>query len=397
MGPITALQSLINGAGLKARMARGGLWMGGGNGVEHALRFVRNMVLTRILAPEALGLMAIISSVTAALEAFAELGIREAIVQNPAGDKDTYLNSAWFLSLIRAVGLLAVGMAISPYVITFYHIEYPVILVRIALLGILFNGLISARAYVALKKMDYKKWVFIYQGGGIIGTLTTIVLVFFIRNVWALVIGFVVEAAMRCLISYILCPYLPRLSFNAEHTKALKTFSLGMLGLPVFYFIFMQTDIFVLGRLCSKAELGVYSMAAVLAQAPALLISVFINPIMMPVFSEINGQYDRINRMLFQITRGLCYACFPALVFCALYAKDILSLVYGAPYGVVALPFALIFMSTILRTCSAPLTTLYFASGRPRLQRRFVIIRAALMVALIYPLTVALGLAGAAL
>ncbi len=389
--------SYIKGGGLKARAARGGLWLGTGNGVEHALRFARNMILTRILAPEALGLMAIISAVNAALESFAELGIREAVVQSPFGDQDTYLNSAWFLAFFRAIGLVAIGIVISPYVFDFYHIDYSPIILQISFLSILFDGLESAKAYLALKKMDYKKWVLIYQGGGICGTITTLLLVLFIQNVWALVIGFIVEAGMRCLISYILCPYVPRLKFNPVHTKALKDFSMGMFGLPIFYFIFIQADIFVLGKLCSKTDLGLYSMASSLAQAPAFLISVFINPIMMPAFSEISRDQDRIFRVLFKVTKLLCYIGFPMVLFGSLYGGKILSIVYGHLYGTVGIPFALILTATILRAGSAPITTIYFALGKPTLQRRFVIIRAALIVALIYPLASIFGLTGAAL
>jgi len=391
------ITGMMEGAGLKARAARGGAWLGAGNGLEHALRFARNMVLTRILAPEALGLMAIITAVNAALESFAELGVREAIVQSPAGGENTYLNSAWFLSFFRALFLVAVGVSISPAVLTFYHMDFPPLILRISFMGILFDGLQSVKVYLALKKMDYRKWVFIYQGAGVFGVVTTLVLVIFVRNIWALVIGFVAEAAMRCLLSYIFCPYLPRFRFNPGHTRALKKFSLGMFGLPIFYFIFMQADVFVLGKLYSKTALGLYSMASSLAQAPALLISVFINPIMMPAFSEISGERDRVHNVLFRVTRMICYAGFPVVLFCALFGKNILALVFGNVYGAAALPFALILLATLLRTSSAPITTLYFASGRPGLQRRFVIIRAALMVALIYPLAHAFGLAGAAL
>ena len=45
---------------IKAKSARGAMALGVGTVVERALRFVRYMILTRILAPDQFGLMAIV-------------------------------------------------------------------------------------------------------------------------------------------------------------------------------------------------------------------------------------------------------------------------------------------------------------------------------------------------
>jgi hypothetical protein len=69
--------------------------------MESALRFVRNMVLTRILMPEAFSDLAIILAVTGAVDAFTEIGIKEAVVQNPQGKSRPFLNGAWWLAFLR--------------------------------------------------------------------------------------------------------------------------------------------------------------------------------------------------------------------------------------------------------------------------------------------------------
>ena len=48
---------------LKARAARGSTWLAIGSGSEQLLRLIRNMILTRILAPEVFGIMAIIFAI----------------------------------------------------------------------------------------------------------------------------------------------------------------------------------------------------------------------------------------------------------------------------------------------------------------------------------------------
>lgn len=393
---ITNLGIFFNGNGLKSRIFRGGLWLMAGSGFEQGMRFVRNMVLVRILDPDAFGLMAIVLAVNAAFESFTQVGIKEAIIQNPNGEEDTYLNGAWWLSFIRSLGLCALGIVSSTWITNFYEISNNIIILQFSFLGILFNGAISARTYIAMKKMDYKKWVFITQGGGICGIITAIVLSFTIRNVWALVIGFIVEAGARCFLSFLICPYIPKFKFAREHLIALFKYARGMFGLPILYFIFVQADVFVIGKLYPKSELGLYSLAISLAQVPSHLITTLINPILMPVFSDKQDDKAWINQTLIISTKAIALLGIPVGFFVVLYGKDLLSIAYGAQYASMAVPFAILFITILIRTCSTPIANVYLAIGRPDLHRIFSGLRAILIIILIYPAIKWFGLTGAA-
>jgi len=80
----------------------------------------------------------------------------------------------------------------------------------------------------------------------------------------------------------------------------------------------------------------------------------------------------------------------------ALYGKEILYLVYGPEYAAVAIPFALIATTALLTLCSTPIAGFYFAIGKPGLHRYFTLIRAILILIIIYPLVLYYGLIGAA-
>ncbi|GAX61231.1 membrane protein [Candidatus Scalindua japonica] len=387
---------IFSGTSLKDRAIHGGMWLGIGSTIENGLRFARNMILVRLLAPEAFGSMAILLAVNAAFESFTQIGIKEAIIQNPKGEEQTYLNGAWWVSFFRSIVLFAIAYVGAPWIARFYDDPELLPLLILSFSTILFNGFMSPRAFVVLKQMKYSRWVSISQGGSVCGILTAIILAFFITNVWALVIGFIVEAASRCFLSFMISPFIPGFDFDRKQLNELFKYVRGMFGLPILCFIFIQADIFVVGKLLSKGDLGLYSMVASLARIPSLLISIFINPIMMPVFSEMKDQKERINRAVMKTTSLTAYLGFPLLFLLFFNGKDLLYLVYGTQYTVVAIPFAIIFVTTLARTCGAPIATLFFATGRPEQQRLFVGIRAILIVIFIYPAVKWYGVVGAA-
>src|ERR1019366_5907257 len=79
-----------------------------------------------------------------------------------------------------------------------------------------------------------------------------VALSFFLRDVWALAIGFGSENAFRCLLSYILYPGLPSLGWENHAIRDLYRFSKQAFGLSFLNLIFSRTDIFVLGKLYSQ-------------------------------------------------------------------------------------------------------------------------------------------------
>lgn len=394
---IERLRNLSIGTNLKARVFRGSMWLGFGGGLEYGLRFLRNIILARILLPDDFGLMAIILAVNAILEAFTQMGLKEAIIQSPDGEEDTYLNVAWWLSFVRSIGLWAIAMMSVKWLATFYNVSQYEAMFRISFLAILLNGSLSARAYVAQKRMDFKAWTIISSGGGAVGILAAIGLSFWLQNAWALVVGFVLEAAGRCFLSFVICPYVPRLKFKREHSRSLLTFARGILGLPILFFIFAQTDIFVVGKLLSNKDLGLYSMAISLAQIPLYLVHVILSPLLMPSFSERQQDKDWINGALIKATRIIALLGAPVACFFALYGKDVLTIAYGIQYAVVAVPFAILLFTTYLRAAATPIANVYLAIGHPEMQRLFSTIRAVLILLLIYPAVKLLGLVGAAM
>ena len=312
----SSLENLRTGNSLKARAARGSVWLGAGSGADQALRLVRNMLLTRLLAPEVFGWMAIVLAVNTFFESFTEVGIDSAIVQSPRSENRAYLNGAFWISLVRASVLYALIFVGAPWVSQFYHEASLAALMRVAFLGTLFRGAMSPKIYVAHKKMDFKRLVIINQGSGVCGIATTVLLAFAMRDVWALVIGFTVEAAVRCILSYLVCPFRPGFALEKESMRELYNFSRGVVGLPILAFISMRADIFVIGKLCSAADLGIYSMVAALGQIPFSLVGTLLGQIANPAFSEIQRDSVRLNKALLKVTASLGLFTFTPISIC---------------------------------------------------------------------------------
>ena len=382
------------GEGLKQAALRGGTLLGIASVSEQTFRIARSLLLTRLLAPEAFGIMAIVYATSYVVDMLADIGVGDAIVQNPKGNERSYVNSAWWLSFCRGVVIYAILFVASPWVGRFYgHIEIEP-LMRLALLSIVFAGARSPGAYVALKEMRFKQWAIIQNGAGVAGSVVVVILACFIQSVWALAFGYVAEHFIRCIVSYVVCPFLPTLEFDNNALRHLLRFSRGVFGLSFLYLIFSRTDIFVLGKLFSATELGVYTMAVYLVQVPMSFIVGVIRQTLMPSIARIQDDRVRINRILYRATSAVVLFGMPGLIFLVLSSRSLLSLVYGDRYGSGSLALTIAALVAFVNVTNNLITVVFFATGNPGFHRRCVIIMAVLMLGLIYPSVKLFGLAG---
>jgi O-antigen/teichoic acid export membrane protein len=389
-------QKFINSERLLARCARGGAALAAGTFVERGARFARNMILARILAPEQFGIMAIVMAANQLFEALTEVGVIQAIIQNKKGDTEEFLNVAWWFSAVRGIGLYLIGFLAAPFVASFYDEPLLTSLLRVAFLAMLFSGLTSPRLYVLQKHLKFGKYVWIMQGSGLAGTVLTLVAAIYVRNVWALVFGLVAEVVIRCLMSFILCPIRPRFTFDKESSRDLFRFSKGMVGLPILTFVVMQADIFVLGKVCSKDLLGMYSMALALANIPVMVFSRVAGPLILPVFSGLQNDLARLGETLLKTTRLVWLFGLPLAVCLTVFSKPILTVVYGSPYAAAAPAYGLLCFYVVLYMTSIMIASVYMSIGRPEVHRTFTIVRALLVAMGIYPAARWLGPSGAA-
>jgi O-antigen/teichoic acid export membrane protein len=382
------------GDALRARAMRGGAWLGIGSIAEQGMRFGRNMILARLLAPGAFGTMAIVISSAFLVDAFIDVGVRIAIIQNPEGGEDAHLNAAWWLGLARALVSYLIIFALAPWIGTFYGRPELCPLLRVALLSVILNGLMSPRSALAQREMKLGRWAMITNGGAICGVLFTILLSFVLGDVWALAIGYCSENAFRLLLSFILCPGWPSIKLDWAATRQLLNFSKGMFGLAILNLIINRADIFVLGRMYPMTALGLYTMAVSLVATPSSFLSNLLAQTLLPAFSSIQQDMQRLNKILMEVTAWLLLGM-PLAVFLSLTAPTLLRIAYGQRYVSASAPLSVAAAVVFVTVLNVIPSCVLFAKGLPSLHRHAVIATAATMAIAVYPASKLLGPVGA--
>ena len=110
--------------GLKKKALRGGIVEMGGYALSQVLRLGGNLLLTRLLFPEAFGLMTTLMVINTGLVMLSDVGIEQAVIRSEHAEDERFLNTAWSLQVMRGFGLWLVTLALAyPFAQLYEHPE----------------------------------------------------------------------------------------------------------------------------------------------------------------------------------------------------------------------------------------------------------------------------------
>ena len=104
---------------LKRQAAEGAYWTGTSSVVVTVLQFAQLAVLAWLLVPEDFGLMAMMMVVIGFAQAFADMGISNAIIHRQ-NTTDEHLSSLYWLNILAGIVLFFLLLAMVPAIVAFF-------------------------------------------------------------------------------------------------------------------------------------------------------------------------------------------------------------------------------------------------------------------------------------
>ena len=156
---------------LSGRAARSGAWIGGGFVVQRGLQFASNLILTRLLFPEAFGLMALCSVFLVGLAMFSDLGLKPAIIRDARGTDPDFLNTAWTIQIIRGLVLFVCGCLLAYPISVIYDraILFPLLATLSTTAAI--TGFASIKLITAERDLNFRTVTFIQIAGQVLSSI----------------------------------------------------------------------------------------------------------------------------------------------------------------------------------------------------------------------------------
>lgn len=306
---IGAFRSFSQGQGLMNRAMRSAGLNLFGFGFSQVLRLASNLILTRLLFPEAFGVMAMVSVFLMGLAMFSDVGVGPAIMQSKRGDDRDFLNTAWTIQIIRGVSLWLVACA-STWPMAVYFGEPDLLYyLPVAALTQLVLGFTPTRYETANRHLRAGRVTLLDMGTQVVGVVTAIALAWMLQSVWALVISGVLSAIVQVVLFDLFLPgERNRFRWESRAAQELIHFGKWVFLSTIAGFAIGQADKVVIGGWLTTHDFGIYNIGFFWASFPFLMGSVVVRKVMIPIYRESPPGESRENFMRLRKMRLLATA-----------------------------------------------------------------------------------------
>lgn len=355
----------------------------------------RSIALARLLTPDMFGLMGLCSIVIRAIETFTRPGIGQALIQRQASFEEAR-DTAFTLLLARGLMLGMFLAAVAPLIAWFYETAELEAMLQVLSAIFLIGGFVNINTIAKQKDLDFRSITYLDQVTALLGTIVTVAVAFWLRNVWALVIGQLVTASTYTLLSYRFVPGKPRLTINWKIARELLSYGKFITASSIALFIATELDTAVIGKILGAEQLGYYVLAFTIANLVTTNISKVVSKVMMPAYSKLQSDGLALQRAYLRTLSFVMLMVLPAAVGTVVIAAPLVRVVYGEIWEQAIVPLQVLAVFGLVRALASFNGYLFEGIGRPDIALRLALLRLAAIVPLIIPMANAYGLLGAA-
>jgi lipopolysaccharide exporter len=329
------------------------------------VKFGSSLILTRILLPDAYGIITILLSVSFTLALLSDVGTYTSIVRAPNGDSPAYLNTAWTIRFVRSALNATIMFFATPAIVHLFGTPTLTAPLRVFSLWFLIDALESNSVPIAARKKNTRVVVYSDFIATVVSTAFTVIYCYFSRTFWGMVYGLLLNRALFVSFSYLFyTEFRPRFGFDRSAARDIFQFTRFVMPSSVLTLVLSQFDKAVFLRFFDLRLLGIYGVASNIAGQVESLIARTSEMVVYPrsahsfrsdpsTFAE---KYYTDNIRVFAVTGAIAAAVGGA-------AQLIISFLYDPRYALAGVVLQTVMIRAALLSLSSPAETMLIAAG----------------------------------
>ncbi len=370
-------------ADLKGRTARGGAATMIGQAGRILLTITSTMVLARLLTPDDVGLVAMVTAISGFVALFNDLGLSMATVQRPDINHRQVSTLFWIVVAISAA-LALILTALALPIAWFYGEPRLTTITLVLATGIPVSGLAIQHQALLRRQMRFAALAGIELISTFLGISVTIALaaagkIYWPKaNYWALVALPLTMTLVRCISLWIVCRWRPAAPVRGSGVRPFLHFGAGLSGVTFLGYLIGNLDKILIGRFWGPGQLGAYSYAFRLLMLPLTQIVWPVTTLAVPVFSRLVDSPDRYRVYFRQGVLLIVTATMPLVAFSYVAADELILFCLGPQWTDSAAIFRALAPGAFVSTFVIVDFWIYLSSGRTGRQFRATLFSAAL-------------------
>ena len=293
---------------------------------------ITNMILARILAPEAFGVVATITMIISFADMFTDAGFQKYLVQHEFKsdcEKTMATNVAFWTNLFMSFLIWGVIVAFSDQIAILVGNPGLGHVISIACIQLPLTSFSSIQMATYRRTFDFKTLFLVRIVGIFIPVITTIPLALLGYSYWALILGNICGTLSNAIILTIKSEWKPILVYKIDILKKMLSFSMWSLFEAISIWLTTWVDSFVIGSILNAYFLGIYKASLTSVNSIFSLVTSSTTPILFSALSRVQDNEDEFNRIFFKMQKIVSYLVLPMSIGMFIYSDIVVKILLG--------------------------------------------------------------------
>lgn len=354
---------------------------------------VRTAITARILSPTSFGIFGIASIGLESLEIFTETGINIFLVQEK--DTDSYINSAWVISILRGLLISMLLVITAPLIASFFKSSDVYVYILVLSVVPFIKGFINPSIVMFQKNLAFHKEFWYRSIIFFLESLLTIIFTIYTKSPAGLAAGLIGGAVIELLISHVFVFPRPRIEFSSIKLKKIVRNGKWVTLYGIFNYLSEELDNTVVAKMLGASSLGIYDLAYKFSYLPISEISDVVSRVVFPVYAKILDDRKRLMSSFLKstVSISILVTLFGLGIF--VFSTQIVVIILGQKWIAAGEVLRLLVLYGVIRGIFGPFSALFLAVGKQNYVASMTAARALTLSISIIPLIIFFGIFGA--
>lgn len=312
---------------INRKIGIGVLWNLASLFMTHGASTIFILVLARILAPEAFGLLAMATVIFELGNSFANSGLGTAIIRSKdvsSLDLNTVFYTNLCLSLLAYAGILG-G---APYISAYYSQPELTILLQVMGLVVCINAVKIVQIAILSRKMDFKTQMKANTLSTVVSGLLAVGAAYHGWGVWSLVVQILSQAVVSAVILWVSSSWKPSWQFSIESFLRLFAFGSNLLAEGLLSVIYQNSYILVIGRFFSAELTGLYFFSKKISNLVSQQLTNAVQQATFPALATLQDDNATLKYKYRQVMQLMMFLVAPIMMFIAALASPLIIIMF---------------------------------------------------------------------
>ena len=295
-----------------------------------------NIILARLLAPDAFGAVATITMVISFAEIFADAGFQKYIIQHEFDsieslDKST--NVAFVTNLAVSSFIVAVICGFRNQIAILVgspELGNAIALASLSIILVAFSSIQMARFK---RDLDFKTLFYVRIGSTLIPIFITVPLAFLLRDFFALVIGTLAVNLFNAIVLTFKSNWKPKLFYSFSLFKEMFSFTAWTMLESISIWCTNNLDLFIVGSVLSSYYLGIYKTSIVTVNSYMGIITASIVPVLFSTLSRYQNDSENFKNTFWKFQKYISVLVIPMSIGIFVYSDFVTDILLGSQWS----------------------------------------------------------------